>query len=139
MLYPAGQEAPFVQGGRYVLRRERVPGFGSRGVALKQESTEKHSGYVSRDTVELVEPHLMPRKRVVVEVTSAWQGNRAVFDRRLRVTRDWWNGGALCWVEEEVAEAPVQDGDVEAPDEMDDTASETLSEASSSTLSQSSE
>lgn len=38
-----------------------------------------------------------------------------------------------------MVEAPAQDGDVEAPDEVDKAASETLSEVSSETLSNSSE
>lgn len=88
-LYPANQESAFVQGNRYVLRNKRVPRFGFQGIALKQESTDRHSGYVSRDTVDLVELYLMPQNRVVVKVTSAWEGNRGVFDRRLHVVRDW--------------------------------------------------
>lgn len=123
------REAPFVRGGRYVLQEERVPLLGGEGIALKQEDPVRHCGYVSRDTIQVVEPHLDVGKRVVAEVTSAWEGNQRNFCRRLRTERDWWNGCAVCWVEEDPLELEASDAGDEAGDEAGDDASVTSHES----------
>lgn len=124
-LYSAAEEAPFVRGGRYILEPERVPRLGGHGTALKQQGPARHCGYVSRNTADVVESYLLVGKRIVAEVTSALEGNRRRFCRYLRTERDWWNGRALCWLEENVDEAPM----VENPGEISDDSSDTLSDS----------
>lgn len=123
-LYPASQEAPFVRGAQYALKEERVSWLGGEGTALKQEDPTRHSGYVSRQANDVVQSYLRRGIRVVAEVTSAREGNRGIFCGRLRALRDWWNGRALCWVDERFADLES----IWDPDYMEDVLASVLPE-----------